>query len=61
MEWQPIETAPKDGTEILGYLKDGRRVAVRYSGCKFSKWTMPGVCGLEPSHWMELPKKPTDT
>lgn len=25
-EWQPIETAPKDGTEVIGYVAESRHV-----------------------------------
>jgi hypothetical protein len=63
IEWQPIETAPKDGTLILLY-RDGHHVL----GC----WREDGYWsddielffGTEyarenvPSHWMPLPEPP---
>ncbi len=70
MEWQPIGTAPRDGTAIL--VSDGFTTDVAY-------WGAPGPSGLnfmwvirefpdgeyngwvafdEPTHWMPLPDPP---
>jgi hypothetical protein len=62
-EWQPIETAPRDGAEILicwkkqfggwfvtaAYLNEGRCFAVG-----------GGLLG-QPTHWMPLPAPPPHT
>lgn len=64
-QWQPIETAPKDLTPILGYVLpprmqpslEGPRV-VKWCG-EESMWSMPGISGLSCSHWMPLPSGPT--
>ena len=68
MEWQPIETAPKDGAEIL--ITDGQTVAVvswnEYAAELYDGigWTdmgemgWGGMVGAEPTHWMPLPAPP---
>lgn len=58
MEWQPIETAPKDGTKILVFMACEHEIfASRYThGC----W-QTGVWKSPPphfSHWMPLPDPP---
>lgn len=61
MEWQPIETAPRDGTPFLGYWAGGKH------DCSFRaiKWhkenwweTNEDYRTSEPSHWMPLPEPP---
>ena len=69
MEWQPIETAPKDGTRILlarcGKNETGADLGVWWAcaGWWSDKWNVwfDGVepSGLhKPTHWMHLPEAP---
>ena len=65
MEWQPIETAPKDGTKILAWFADGD-YSIIYWGAYDDSWvqSLPGLgsdSGYSPdtfSHWMPLPLPP---
>lgn len=67
--WQPIETAPKDGTWVLGW-KPSRYV----ENCiETYQWRYPGFgeppfwvnaadsndWSSQPTHWMPLPDPPT--
>lgn len=64
-DWQPIETAPKDGTRLIGFV-DGL-VRFIYHGktshVPIYGWNL-GDQGAEdcelckPSHWMPLPEPP---
>jgi len=70
MEWQQIETAPKDGTEILLALapnsnaQDGQVVigAFYYSVLWGDCWMFNGDYTITAdggaTHWMPLPKLP---
>jgi len=62
MTWQPIETAPKDGAEFLGW-RHGRIATARlvprddcemwcFGGESFAFESFPA---LRPTHWMPLP------
>jgi len=65
MDWQPIETAPRDGTLIL--IAGGT-----FFGVDIAAWRRDGWCGgygaeydgeywHKPTHWMPLPPPPKDT
>jgi hypothetical protein len=61
MEWQPMGTAPKDETEILGWgQKIGYR-AIRFWG---GRWELVGGSWLRDEYieaWMPLPDPPEAT
>ena len=53
--WQPIETAPRNGTKILVWQRydDGSTEAT------FARWHCDHWCGddigyVEPTHWIDL-------
>jgi len=59
MEWKPIASAPRDGTEILLGHPDGS-LAVGWWG-KFGVnigWTDGDYLMSWPSHWMPAPAPP---
>jgi hypothetical protein len=68
-EWQPIETAPKDGTVIDLWIPGWER----FADCHWSKiepagWTsdfgdvvLECTGNTEPTHWMPLPEPPTSS
>jgi hypothetical protein len=59
--WRPIETAPKDGREVLifvgGYYIGGVVVAEWREGSGWSDWDADL---WNPTHWMPLPAPPTE-
>ena len=61
-EWQPIETAPKDGTEILAWSRrEGVFVVFWYTLMGGWCWTAHDLDGdetMNPTHWMPLPELP---
>lgn len=61
--WQPIETAPKDGTEVLIRSDNGVRVAKYEQSSHFGGWFIPlqnGVTGgcfaQNVTGWMPAPE-----
>lgn len=64
-DWQLIETAPKDGTEIVGAKKSSWNTLSPFPYPLKVKWD--GECWRandggrydpQPSHWMPIPEPP---
>lgn len=70
-QWQPIETAPRDGTMLLTVIK-GYRPCISHWFMPLARWTpnpesfmefehfdewLSGS-SYEPTHWMQLPEGP---
>ena len=57
-DWQPISTAPKDGTKILGVTKSGR-MKVDWFDATLSTSQFANERGDNGyTHWMPLPPAP---
>ena len=69
--WQPIETAPKDGTHILGasHYDNGKFCGMFVMCFCEGRWQSDGIdwyptgkdddnLSDKPTHWMELPDAP---
>lgn len=69
-EWQPIETAPKDATLVIGWSKEYANPFIVLWTC-LHQWDDPKdvfgwveaegdwSTGIELTHWTHLPKPPT--
>lgn len=66
MEWQPIETAPKDGSVVFVWHDTTTHHDIKFD-INIKKaywnygWSVEGVGGNVPpkiTHWMPLPKPP---
>jgi hypothetical protein len=68
-EWQPIETAPKDGTPVLGFFgltagDEPPDMAVTKFNPESGAWISTEVPFEEfdtPTHWMPLPDPPKES
>ena len=67
MNWQPIETAPKDGTKILcGRFKEGDEHDGFMAVDRWHSYANDGYQGFgkfndrfwPPTHWITLPDRP---
>ena len=61
MDWQPIETAPRDGTVVLVYAPGRDGLSAMQSTCAYhpdAGWCIDEL--RQPSHWMPLPAPPAD-
>lgn len=64
MKWQPIETAPRDGTAVLGYFgltagdEPPDMAVTRYDGKHWVSTEIPCEPFDKPTHWMPLPEPP---
>lgn len=56
MDWQPIETAPRDGTKVLGFGSEGVEI-MHYERIQSHYYT---EAQGQPTHWMPLPDGPLD-
>lgn len=65
-QWQPIETAPKDWSQVILYYQDSGLdddVMAGYYSCEDGGkdcWMDNYGDELKPTHWMPLPKPPTE-
>ena len=53
-QWQPMETAPRDGTEIL--LSDGHYKRTGWWAKRINRWSLDSAVPMAiPTQWLPLP------
>lgn len=57
-EWQPIETAPRDGKLIVVYTEG--IVDIAFYGAREHWVTFAFNRGKSPTHWIPLPEPPEE-
>ena len=57
-KWQPIETAPRDSTEFLGWFCNGDVHVVYLTTAGKCRREMDDEAWSMPTHWMPLPESP---
>lgn len=64
-QWQPIETAPKDGTRVILYVPPygamtGHNTFSNFGGRQSDYWSCHSSLNrdAQPTHWMPLPTPP---
>jgi hypothetical protein len=59
MDWQPISTAPRDGTHIIGLDRFGaREMWFKRDTYEGEFWMDEGDSEPDPSHWVPMPTMP---
>jgi len=65
-EWQPIETAPRDGTWVIVYRPNANEY-IRHIGQDHWRLDLEGGCWggspalCQPTHWMPFPEPPAES
>lgn len=63
-EWQPIETAPKDGTRVAVKFENGYENEANYQTTYGGEWHVASFRHLPwsktPAYWMPLPAPPNN-
>jgi hypothetical protein len=62
MAWQQIETAPRDGSQILGFMPSDNQGAGGQSVIAWVNgwWFDHRAFAAAPTHWMPLPAPPEE-
>lgn len=69
MDWMLIDSAPRDGTQILTFKKGRKMICISayQDGTKYmrknpgwSGWSTSYTKSTEPTHWMPIPEPPDD-